>query len=428
MHSLTTRSLSALFVCTLALLLAACGSDDDPQGFDGGVLGVVEISPGETIQIRTLTTYSVETELGLPIRRSAEIAVSDYGFIHGRRVELGEPLDSMCSASGGKAGALQIAAHPGNIVGVIGTACSAAAVEASPILSGAGLVMLSPSNTSPALTSDLAGNPNFDYFPGYYRVSNNDLYQATTVARFAYEELGLRAMATVDDGDPYTTGLTRAFTNAFEELGGRVNPQVRIEQGQTDMRGALAEIAEVYADDDQPSVLQGIFFPLFTEEGIPLTEQVSARIDFAGATLIAGAALLVPSFLALSESLGAYIAGPAPLDTSNVNEATGRTYAAVLQDYQALYGAPTTPYWAHSYDAVTLLLSAIESVAEDVGGTLYVDRALLRRALTDTNDFGGLLGTLSCDDFGDCGTGEVSIFQHTDPSITDPAGLEPVYP
>ena len=41
---------------------------------------------------------------------------------------------------------------------------------------------------------------------------------------------------------------------------------------------------------------------------------------------------------------------------------------------------------------------------------------------------GGLLGTLSCDDFGDCGTGEVSIFQHTDPGITDPAGLEPVYP
>ena len=194
------------------------------------------------------------------------------------------------------------------------------------------------------------------------------------------------------------------------------------------MRDSLAEIAEAYADDNQVSAPQGIFLPLFTEEGIPFTEQVSAHPDFAGTTLIAGAALLVPSFLALSDSLGAYIAGPAPLDTTNVNEATGRTYADALQDYQALHGAPTTPYWAHTYDAVTLLLSAIESVAEDVGGTLHVDRALLRQALTDTEDFGGLLGTLSCDDFGDCGTGEVSIFHHTDPSITDPAGLEPVYP
>ena len=181
MQTLTTRALGFLFVCTLAILLAACGSDDDPQDFDGGMLGVVEIGPGEAIEIRTLITHSVETELGHPMRRSAEIAVSDYGSIHGRRVELEEPLDSMCSAGGGKAGALEIAADPGNIVGVIGTACSAAAVEASPILSGDGLVMLSPSNTSPALTSDLAGNANFDYFPGYYRVSNNELYQATTL-------------------------------------------------------------------------------------------------------------------------------------------------------------------------------------------------------------------------------------------------------
>ena len=235
-------------------------------------------------------------------------------------------------------------------------------------------------------------------------------------------------MATVDDGDRYTAGLTSAFTKAFEELGGRVSPQVRIEQGRTDMRGALAEIAEVYADDDQPAVLQGIFLPLFTEEGIPFTEQVSTQREFAGTTLIAGAALLVPSFLALSESLGAYIAGPAPLDTTNVDEATGSAYADALQDYQALHGAPTMPYWAHTYEAVTLLLSAIESVAEDVGGTLHVDRALLRLTLTETEDFGGLPGTLSCDNFGDCGTGEVSIFHHTDASITDPAGLEPVYP
>ena len=428
MRTLTIRSLSVLFACALALLVAACGSDDDPREFDGGILGAVEIAPGEAIQIRTLIARSVETELGLPIRLSAEIAAADYGSIHGRAIELGEPFDSMCSAPGGKASALEIASDPGNIVGVIGTACSAAAVEASPILSGAGLVMISPSNTSPALTSDLAGNANFDYFPGYYRVSNNDLHQATTVARFAYEELGLRAMATVDDGDPYTTGLVNAFADAFEELGGRVIPQVRIEKGQTNMQDALAEIVQIYDDDDQPMTLQGIFFPLFTREGIPFTEQVSAHPDLEGITLVAGAALLVPSFLELSESLGTYIAGPSPLDTSNVNEATGKTYADALRDYQARHGSPTTTYWAHTYDAVTLLLTTVESVAEDVNGTLHVDRALLRQALTDTEDFGGLLGTLSCDDFGDCGTGEVSIFHHADPSVTDPAGLEPVFP
>ena len=116
--------------------------------------------------------------------------------------------------------------------------------------------MLSPSNTSPALTSDLAGNANFDYFPGYYRVSNNDLYQATTVARFVYEELGLRAMATVDDGDPYPRA-GQCLYQGLRELAA-VSPQ-SLEQGRPTCVTPLAEITEVYADDDQPVVLQGIF-------------------------------------------------------------------------------------------------------------------------------------------------------------------------
>ena len=77
MQTLTTRSLTVLFVCILASLLAACGSDDDPKDFDAGMLGAVEIGPGEIIEIRTLITHNVETELGLPMRRSAEITVSD---------------------------------------------------------------------------------------------------------------------------------------------------------------------------------------------------------------------------------------------------------------------------------------------------------------------------------------------------------------
>ena len=148
-----------------------------------------------------------------------------------------------------------------------------------------------------------------------------------------------------------------------KELGGRFIPQVRIEKGQTNMQDALAEIVQIYDDDDRPMTLQGIFFPLFTREGIPFTEQVSAHPDLEGITLVAGAALLVPSLLELSESLGAYIAGPSPLDTSNVNEATGKNYADALRDYQARHGSPTTTYWAHTCDAVTLLLTSVESGA-----------------------------------------------------------------
>ena len=60
--------------------------------------------------------------------------------------------------------------------------------EASPLLSAAGLVMVSPSNTSPVLTSDLAGNAGPHYHPGYFRTANNDLYSGQAVAEFAYGE------------------------------------------------------------------------------------------------------------------------------------------------------------------------------------------------------------------------------------------------
>lgn len=76
----------------------------------------------------------------------------------------------------------------------------------------------------------------------------------------------------------------------------------------------------------------------------------------------------------------------------------------------------------------TPMFSAIESVGERRGDRLYVDRPALRDAITETQGFQGLLGTLSCDKFGDCGTGEASICHRTDPIITDPAELEPIYP
>ena len=45
--------------------------------------------------------------------------------------------------------------------------------------------MISPANTSPVLTSDLAGNAGPDYHKGYYRVTDNDLIEASVVAHFS---------------------------------------------------------------------------------------------------------------------------------------------------------------------------------------------------------------------------------------------------
>ena len=81
------------------------------------------------------------------------------------------------------------------------------------------------------LTSDLAGNAGPHYHKGYYRVTDNDLIEASIVAKFSYQELGLRTMVTIHDGDAYTSAISNAFAIAFRALGGAVSGRRSGEEG-----------------------------------------------------------------------------------------------------------------------------------------------------------------------------------------------------
>ena len=171
--------------CILTFMVLAIFASS--SGFTAGLLGAVEIKRGQPIEIRALLSDSVVPSVSLVIQTAIEMAIEDFGPVHGHHVSV-ETLDEMCSGEGGRAKAEAVVADA-QVVGVIGTLCSGAAVKASPILSKAGLSMISPANTSPVLTSDLAGNVGPDYHEGYYRVTDNDLIEAAVVAHFSYDEL-----------------------------------------------------------------------------------------------------------------------------------------------------------------------------------------------------------------------------------------------
>ena len=125
-------------------------------------------------------------------------------------------------------------------------------------------------------------------------------------------------------------------------------------------------------------------------------------------------------YLALPESEGMYFASPNQDYGNNVNESTSKNWSTLLQSYRGAYGEdPTSPYMAHAYDATTLLLRAIDQVAVENAGTLYIDRAKIRQALSDTTNYEGIIGAITCDQFGDCGINRVDIRHHTDSSVTD---------
>ena len=226
-------------------------------------------------------------------------------------------------------------------------------------------------------------------------------------------------MAAVHDGDPYTTGLTGAFATAFEEYGGSV-AITSVSRGDTDMVPVLTRISAGSPD--------GLFFPLFQDEGMHMVRQIGQIAGLEGVTLIGGAALLVSEFLSVPESEGIYLPGPESGFGGNANQITGRSGGELIAEYRALHSEePTSAYLAHAYDATTVLLRAIEEVAVADGDTLFIDRAGLRSAMTATSGFSGIVGTISCDDFGDCGTGRVHISHHTDSAVTDPGELPVVY-
>jgi len=377
-----------------------------------GPLGAVTVPAGEEIQIRSLQAITGDVAfLGIPNLRGTELAIEDYGPIQDFTVNLGTPLDDLCSAEGGQAAGQSIVADE-QVVGTIGTSCSGAAEGAIPLISESGGVMISPSNTAPQLTSDLAGTAGSSYQPGYYRTAHNDLYQGAAVADFVFNQLGLSKAAAVHDGDPYTQGLAQAFANAFEDLGGEVVVFTGVAKGDTDMTGVLTEVAQA-----EPEVM---FYPIFMPEGGFIAQQAQDIDGFENITMIAADGLLTDNFLELEDSVGTYFSGP-NLDYGTNQSELGTDAESFLASYEAAYGeTPSAVFWAHSYDATVMLLSAIDQVAVVLDdGSLFIDRQALRDALTATSGFSGIIGTLSCDEFGDCGAQRISVVEHLDNTTID---------
>ncbi|MDE0607071.1 MAG: branched-chain amino acid ABC transporter substrate-binding protein [Acidimicrobiaceae bacterium] len=402
------RGLLCIMLAAALMALNACGDDDDdsPAG-DGDSLGTVTVAQGEAIQIRSLNSITGDVAyLGIPSQRAVELAIADFGPVHGFNVDVGAGLDEFCSSDGGQAAAQTIVADQ-RVVGVIGTSCSVAATAAAPLITNAGMTMISPANTSPLLTSDLAGNPGPNHHPGYYRTSNNGLHVGEAVARLTYEHLGLESAAVIHDGDPYSRSIATAFADVYSNLGGSTTSVSAINKEDTDMVPVLTEIAS-----RNP---QALFFPIFQPAGDFIADQAPNVSGLETVTLLTDSALLVDGFMSLPQSEGTYISGPDSRFGSEPNQSTGKSPADVLSRYTAVYGeAPSSPFWAQAYDAATLLLEAVEAASEVVDSELTIDRAGIRRHLNDVRGYQGLTGTLNCDAFGDCGAQKVTIIHHLD--------------
>lgn len=400
-----------LFVLTLLALLVAIGIPTFAQECMDE-LGCVVVGPDDPVVIGAMLTTSGATSfLGEDSEGGIELAILAHeGMVLGHEIEL-VVEDSLCSAEGGQAAAQRVAADE-SIVGVIGTNCSGAAQGALPIISDAGMVMISPSNTSPSLTNDdtEAGGA---WLPGYYRTGHNDLFQGAMAAQFAVEVLEASTLATIHDGDPYTEGLATVMADTFAELGGEVAFQGAVSKGDTDMTAILTEIAAV-----SPDV---VYFPVFEPESNFIAAQLADTPGLEDAVMMTADGSLVATFPENTgdAAVGIYMSGPS---------VTGEAYEEFLATWdEEIGGVPPSGFHAHAYDATNLLLAAVEEVAvEEDDGTLVIGRQALRDALDAVEGYEGLTGILTCQSespyAGDCATGEaLAVFEITEAEVNDDA-------
>ncbi len=390
--------MSALVVLAVPTVVAQDACED--------AIGCVVVGPDDPIVIGYMLTVSGPTAfLGEDSAGAVELVILQRdGELLGREIELIEE-DSLCSAEGGQQAAQRIAADE-SMLGVIGTSCSSAGVAALPIISEAGLVMISPTNTSPVLTNpdEEAGGV---WQEGYFRTAHNDLFQGAIAAEYAINELGATSLATVHDGSPYADGLQARMAEVFADLGGEVTFQGAVNVGDTDMTAILTDIAS-----NAPDVL---YFPLFEPESNFMAAQAKEIPGLEDTILMGADASFVASFPENTgdAALDMYFSSPF---VSEENE----TYAAFLDLWdEEIGGVPPSGFHAHASDATNILLNAIEAVAvEDADGNLIIGRQALRDAIAETEEFDGLTGLLTCQEeapfVGDCATGEaLAIFQIT---------------
>ncbi len=414
------------FVPVAVIVLAtACAANETSETSDrtlgdAGQLGDVRVAVDSAVQIRSISALGGSADAESPVYLAVRMAVSDYGPLHGQfAVELGTGLDGECSQAGGRRAARAVLREV-SVIGVIGTSCTAAAVAAAPLLTEAGLVMISPSNTAPALTSDLAGNAGERHNDGYYRTAHNDLYLGRAVADFLFVELGLRRAAAIHDDDPYTEGLAAAFTDAFEARGGTVTTSERIHRQAASHAATWNSVAE-----GEP---EAVFVTLFPDEAREVLGH--RRTDGAGEALavVTTSDLFGDDYLSEPRSAGMYLAGRDARHGDDVNESTGRDVADVLSRISASVGEVSAgSFWPQAYDATTLLLDAIERASDSQDGALVIDRAALRDRLSAIDGYSGLTGTLACDAFGDCGAARMAVYQHLDPANPAAAATNVVF-
>ena len=169
---------------------------------------------------------------------SAELAfkeVSDSGqLLGGQKVKVVR-ADSTCIDAAAATAAAERLITSDKVVGIMGADCSGVTTAiANNVAIPNGVTMVSPSATSPALTT-IADN---GYF---FRTAPSDARQGQVLAQITMER-GFNDVAVTFINNDYGKGLSDSFINAYKGLGGKVSAVVPHEADKADFSAEVAAL------------------------------------------------------------------------------------------------------------------------------------------------------------------------------------------
>lgn len=230
-------------------------------------------------------------------------------------------------------------------------------------------VLLSPSASSPRLTG-ISRN--------FFRIFPSDFREGTKMGNFAAQILGIDSAVIVAAESPYARGIQDIFKTEFERYGGEVPAVIEYPAETEEFAGVVEQVLEhrpvaVYVAD-------------YARNTAAIVRELRAH-DFAG-KILTTSAFATPEVLREGGS-----AAEGVLLTQTAMPPDDPAVASFVQAFQEKYGNAPSLWAAHGYDALMVLVQAMEE-----GGTRPND---LWKGMRSIRNFPGATGVIQFDERGD---------------------------
>ncbi len=372
--NLLMKTISLALIAAMALTGCSTGGTEGSSG--SGAADESTGSDSDMINIGVaLPTTGTNAKDGESCYNGAKAAVEEIneaGGINGKKVNLVYE-DDQSDASQAAAIANKFVEND-DILAVISSYSSSPALAAVPIYDKAGLAMLCPSGTSPALSGVSK------YF---FRVCASDAYLGSSCGTWS-GDLGWKKVAVLYESDDWGEGLKTEYEKAAEAAGIEIVMEEKYTAGQTtDFNSILTKVKNADVD--------GVFLgSLYNEAALIVKQAKTLGVDvpFMGTD-----GLYSPAYIELA---GANADGSLLLGAF-YPESEDENVKSFIESYQKALGTDEVPgtYEAFGYDCAMVIMEAMKTCET-------LDRESIRNAIAATKDYVGASGTCSFDENGDC--------------------------